>query len=41
MKGLLERAVAEAVSPSEIVSGYLVRAMTEVWARFECQEFYA
>ena len=37
---LVEQAVAEGVLPSEIISQYLIPAMTEVGARFERQEFY-
>jgi len=40
VKELVERAVSEGVSPSEIVSEYLIPAMTEVGARFEHQELY-
>jgi 5-methyltetrahydrofolate--homocysteine methyltransferase len=40
VKELVEQAVAEGVPPSEIISGYLIPAMTEVGARFERQEFY-
>lgn len=37
---LVERAVDEGASPSEIISQYLIPAMTEVGARFERQECY-
>ncbi|HAL60849.1 MAG TPA: cobalamin-binding protein [Chloroflexi bacterium] len=40
VKELVEQAVAEGVPPAEIISGYLIPAMTEVGARFERQEFY-
>jgi len=40
VKELVEHAVAGGVPPSEIISGYLIPAMTEVGARFERQEFY-
>lgn len=40
VKELVEQAVGEGVSPAEIISGYLIPAMTEVGARFERQEFY-
>lgn len=36
----VEQPVAECVSPSEIISQYLIPAMTEVGARFERGEFY-
>ncbi|MGB5933197.1 MAG: B12-binding domain-containing protein, partial [Anaerolineae bacterium] len=40
VKELVEQAVADGVPPSEIISQYLIPAMTEVGARFERQEFY-
>lgn len=40
VKELVEQAVGERVPPVEIISGYLIPAMTEVGARFERQEFY-
>jgi len=40
VKELVEQAVSEGVSPSEIVSQYLIPAMSEVGARFEREEFY-
>jgi len=40
VKELVGQAVAEGVAPSEITSGYLIPAMTEVGARFERGEFY-
>jgi len=40
VKELVEQALAKRVPPSEIISGYLIPAMTEVGARFERQEFY-
>lgn len=40
VKELVEQAVSEGVPPAEIISGYLIPAMTEVGARFERQEFY-
>jgi len=40
VKELVEQALNEGVSPSEILSGYLIPAMTEVGARFERQEYY-
>lgn len=40
VKGLVQQAVGEGVPPAEIISGYLIPAMTEVGARFERQEFY-
>lgn len=40
VKELVQQAVAEGVPPSEIISLYLIPAMTEVGARFERQEFY-
>jgi len=40
VKKLVEQAVAEGVPPSEIISRYLIPAMTEVRARFERGEFY-
>jgi len=40
VKVLVQQAVAEGVPPPEIISRYLIPAMTEVGARFERQEFY-
>jgi len=40
VKELVEQAIAEGVPPSEIISQYLIPAMTEVGARFEREEFY-
>lgn len=40
VKQLVEQAVSEGVSPSQIISRYLIAAMAEVGARFERQEFY-
>jgi len=40
VKQVVEHAVAEGVSPSEIISQYLIPAMAEVGALFERQEFY-
>lgn len=40
VKELVQQAIGEGVPPSEIVSRYLIPAMTEVGARFERQEFY-
>lgn len=37
---LVKRAVAEGVPASQIISHYLIPAMTEVGDRFERQEFY-
>jgi corrinoid protein of di/trimethylamine methyltransferase len=37
---LVQQAVAECVSPLEIISEYLIPAMTEVGARFERGEFF-
>ena len=40
VKELARQAIAEGVSPSEIISQYLIPAMTEVGARFEREDFY-
>ncbi|MGB5933499.1 MAG: corrinoid protein [Anaerolineae bacterium] len=40
VKKLVEQAVSEGVPPSEIISRYLIPAMSEVGARFEREEFY-
>ena len=40
VKELVQQAVDEGVPPSEIISHYLIPAMTEVGARFERGEFY-
>lgn len=40
VKKLVEQAIAQGVPSAEIISQYLIPAMTEVGTRFERQEFY-
>lgn len=39
-EAITREAVAAGVNPSELVSGYMIPAMDEIGARFECQQAY-